>query len=605
MSWLFLQRIKKRQQAQQEERLQEKKQNSQLNVNEINEKGSANEPIDQPEQVKDGEFSNDTTQNKPLEDTEKRPDKEPVQQPEQVTDMEITNDNNRNKPVEDAEKAPLIDKPLKEGTVKPVLDQEVKELENAEKMDVKLDEHPRVKPVEQSEIKEDVLPPTTTPSYLQDYPQEKTKINDDKKAKPESFEQTVLEDDKSDDKISPIPKPITAAEETSHIETTEPPKIPHQPQEVKTIDTIEVNKKENDRIEKPEIIQIAIIEAIDRLLQNDNADLRDIKYQLEVLNREQEDEVLVDKLEEIQKKIEELIQRFNEIKRKYEKSYNQITISDLENIENLGISITDYLINCNGSINGAITEIKEIKDIEDFIDIINNIAVIDKEKGDIKDNISNKIEDYGMRDEEFIKLQDQYADIEGINELVSKYNIEIAEYIKDIKTKLDNNVDITKTIERTTKIVPDLNKFIQATILMTYAPMIPPTPLGFIFKATMYASAVNLLAHTLTPETEEKEITHTTITDYAADIVNGTNDIKTAIRSIDTAFDEINYIKNDFDKYFAEFQGKIPEYDELIKNILAIEKELTREHAIAMEYSDKMNKALEENNNKIKILEND
>ncbi len=605
MSWLFLQRIKKRQQSQQEERLKEKEQNHELKFNEPDEKSSIKEPIHQHEQIKDAEFMDDKSQNKPVEDAEKSPVKEPIHQPEQIKDVEFIDGKSQNKPVENAEKSPLIDKPLKEETVEPVLNQEVKELENAEKTDVQLDGHPRIHPIEQTEVKEEHLSPTTPLSDLQDYTQENTTLDDDKKAKPESFEHTILEDKKSDNKIGPISKPITSNEPTSHIEAPEIKDLPDQLQEVKTINTIEVAEKENDRIEKPEIIQIAIIEAIDRLLQNDNADLQDIKYQLEVLNREQEDEVLVDKLEKIQKKLEELIKRFNEIKRKYEKSYNQITISDLENIENLGISITDYLINCNGSIDGHVTEIKGIKEIEDFIDIINNIVVIDKEKDDIENNITNKIEDYGIRDEEFIKLQDQYADIEGINELVSQYNIEIADYIKNIKAKLDNNVEITKTIERTTKIVPDLNKFIQATILMTAAPMIPPTPLGYVFKATMYASAVNLLAHTLTPQTEEKEIKHTTVTDYATDIINGTNDIKTAIQSIDTAFDEINYIKNDFDKYFAEFQGKIPEYEELMKNILAIEKELTREHAIALEYSDKMNKALEENNNKIKILEND
>ena len=61
------------------------------------------------------------------------------------------------------------------------------------------------------------------------------------------------------------------------------------------------DNKDLDNVEKPELLQISIIEEIDNLLRNDAYDLRDIKYRLDVLNAQEKDEVLLENVEKIQK----------------------------------------------------------------------------------------------------------------------------------------------------------------------------------------------------------------------------------------------------------------------------------------------------------------
>ena len=360
----------------------------------------------------------------------------------------------------------------------------------------------------------------------------------------------------------------------------------------------------SNNVEKPELVQISIIEEIDNLLKNDSYELRDIKYQIEVLSQEEKDEVLLENIEKIQKQLEELVKRFEEIKKKYDNAYTNIAIKDIDFINNLdlGFSISDY-INSGKNGNLDISSIDEIHEIEQFINIINDIIEIEKQKDIIKESVDDKLVDYSIRDEDFIKLQDQYADVEAINARVDKYNLEINGIIKDMEEKLANSVDITRRIETTTKIVPDINRIVRATVLMASTNLIPPTPAGNLFRTTILLSAAHMMATAFVPQTEEKEIVKTTVIDYSKDILANRDSINGALDSIENAFGEINYMKDIFDKEFSQFKDQIPEYDELVKNIYSIEKELARQQDIAYEYSNKIDEVLNINDQKVKRIE--
>jgi len=373
------------------------------------------------------------------------------------------------------------------------------------------------------------------------------------------------------------------------------------------VDEVSIDESQQvENIEKPELIQISVIEEIDNLLKNDAYDLRDIKYRIEVLNQQEKDEVLLENIEKIQKELEDLIKRFNEIKKKYEYAYSNISVKDIDMINDLdlGLSISDYIINGKNGIDNS-TTLDQIHEIEEFIDIINNIIEIEKQKDIVQESIDGKLIDYSIRDEEFIQLQDDYADIEDINKLIEKYNIEMDSIFADLDVKIANSTEITRTIENSFSIVPDINRMINATILLASAEMIPPTPLGNLFRVSLFVSAAHMMATAFTPQTQEREIIRTTVTDYSKDIINSKATIYDVLGNIEDAFSKINYMKETFEKEFSQYSSQIPEYDELIKNIFAVEKELERQQTIAYDYSSKFDHALSINNQKVKTLENE
>ena len=366
------------------------------------------------------------------------------------------------------------------------------------------------------------------------------------------------------------------------------------------------DEKSFDSIEKPELLQISIIEEIDNLLKNDYYDLRDIKYRIDVLNAQEQDEVLLENVEKIQRELEDLIKRFNEIKKKYDYAYSTLNISDIDLINNLdlGFSISDYIGNGKDGIDNS-TTLNQIHEIEEFIGIINSIIEIEKQKDLVEDSIDNKLVDFSIRDDEFIKLQDQYADVESINSFIDNYNRQMESIIADLEEKIKNNTEITRSIETTFEIVPDINRMLQATVMLASMELIPPTPMGSLFRATLFLGAAQMMATAFTPREETREITTTTVTDYSRDILNNKATINDVLGNIESAYDNIKYMKDTFEHQFSEYKNQIPEYDILIKNIFSMEKELERQQYLAYDYKAQIDKALEVNNQKVKRLEND
>ncbi len=402
--------------------------------------------------------------------------------------------------------------------------------------------------------------------------------------------------------ITDVKEPVPISPEDKTIEKPEPKTgetISNTPtlSEDKTKETEENTKTDN-------LIQASIIQELNRLLEEDVKDLNDIHYKLKVIENYDKDAVLVDEVERLQKELQELIKRFEEIKKKYDINYYDISLKDLDLIDDLevGNMIENYISegkngNFDESIFGPITQIKA------YINIINGIIGIDKDKDIVEENLEEKLDTYKIRDDEFEKLQDNFADVEKINDETTKYQYKVNAIIDEINSKLANNVDIEKSIKSTTSVVPNINRILGATALMASSTLIPPTPTGRLFKASLFVTAAHMLATSFQRETQEKEITHITVTDYSKSIEKNRDDIKLALNDIAGALDEITYMKDTFEKEFAPFRNQIPEYDKFIENIFSIEKELSKNQVVIRDYSDEVERSLEINNQKIKTYE--
>lgn len=462
--------------------------------------------------------------------------------------------------------------------------------------------------------------PTLSPTFIEEA-EEKTNVKDKENVQEQDKTQIKTSEDKDKNKnkdedddldltlidifdTSRDKKPKDNT--TLNVETKEIKEETFEENEVKPVLDDELTVKEVIELEKPELIKISIIEEIETLLRNDMYDLRDIEYKIEVLQQQEKDEVLLENVERIQKELDDLIKRFNQIKDKYDDLYGYISIKDMEFITGLGIgnAISDYIGNGKDGLDNSRT-LDQINEIKEFIDIINNIIEIEKKKDDVEEKVEQKLDDFGIRDEDFVKLQDQYTNVEAISAKVEKYNIEITSALVDIEAKIANSVDISKRLETTTSLVPDFNRIMEATILMASTKLIPPTPIGHLFKASLFISAAHMMATAVMPKTEQKEVITTTVTDYSRDIEVGKDNINSILNNIDTAFSEINYMKDTFEKEFSMYANQIPEYDKLIQNIFNIEKELSRQQAIAYNYSYSFDQALDKNNQKVKVLENE
>ncbi len=482
--------------------------------------------------------------------------------------------------------------------VKPVLDDKIEESEIID--DVKEEpviDTPIITPLSDQPIK----PIKPQPSlYVDEKFIEEIKTQNEKGQKEPPVEEPIEEEKETREEIS-VDEELSPVEREEEIENYETSELFPKTEEIEELDETELTN-----VDGLELIELAIIEEIDTILNNDLEELNDIKYQLDVLSEHEEDEVLLENVEKIERELKEVVARFEEVKKKYEHLYKKADLKITEKVNTTGMSntIATYMDEVkNGLL--ANNPFKQIDTIEEFITIINNIIEIERQKEIVNKSINNKLIDYDIRDEEFIKLQERYANISKINESIEKYNIEVNNIINDLNTKINNSVDVSKRIEIINSIVPDVNQMMKATILLSSSEMIPPTPIGFLFKASLFVTAAHMMAEAFTPKEEQKEIKTIKVKDYTNDINVNKSNLKTTLNDIDIAFTELNLMKDTFEKEFNKYKNKIPEYDTLLQNVLRMEKELTRQQNIIYDYNNKFDEALDLNNEKVKILENE
>ena len=367
----------------------------------------------------------------------------------------------------------------------------------------------------------------------------------------------------------------------------------------------EITEIAETKVERPELVQVSILEEINQLLNDDKAELDDIKYKIEVLQDKEKNEFLLDNIERIKRELEELIRRFEELKKKYDKAYTKLTLRDLTFINNskdIEISIREYVDNAkDGNIDESFTEIIEIKN---FIELINSIIEVEKEKDTVKESVDNKIDEYSIRDDEFIKLQDQYTDIEKVNYEIEKYNNQINRIVEDLKRKVESStVTIDRQVQVTRQIVPNLNRIMRATLSLAATSMIPRTPTGTLFRAGLFAYAAHLMLNAFPVEERRREIVTPSLDDYTTELNDSKDQINKALDNISDALDQISYIKDLFDKQFSEYKDYIPEYAEMLHNIFTVEQELARQQTKALEFSTQIDYSKDENKEKVLIYE--
>lgn len=369
-------------------------------------------------------------------------------------------------------------------------------------------------------------------------------------------------------------------------------------------EVVEISEETKPMADVSQVVSISIINEINRILKDDLAEIEDINYRIRVLEGLEKDEYLTREAERIKQELEELLRRFEEIKKKYDYIYDNLELSNISLMDSMEIGpiIRDYIENSKDGqdVSGTLDQIKQM---QEFITIINGIIEIERQKNVVTEKVDEKIDKLNIRDDEFIKLQDEYANVDMINQQLDIYNQIIEGQIKEINAKIDNSVEMTNRIESSINLVPNMNRIMQATMMMTASTIIPPTPLGGLFKMGLMLNAATMLATAVTPQETTHHVQTITVTDYAKDILNSKATISDVLYKIDGAADQINYMKYTFEQNFAEYRGLIPEYDNLLKNIMAMENELKRNRDLASKYELDLNNSLEKNNQKVKVLE--
>ena len=354
-----------------------------------------------------------------------------------------------------------------------------------------------------------------------------------------------------------------------------------------------------------DIIKSNVLDELDKMLKTSYYEIQKIKYDLDQLEKEEDEIIIRKEIDDLIYKLQKLIQRFEQIKKEFVSKNPNVLVYDLKEDLYIKELIEEYkFLYNNGSITN--TDILQAKQISEFTHIIDEIIDIQNRCSKLNDNLDEKKKKDVNRDKDFDNFTNDSKEIDKINDYIKSFTNNQEHIIKELEAKIAESADITKTVTYKTELVVNYSKLLKATLLMATTPIIPPTRGGNLLKIGIMGVAIGNLANFVHFRTEEdKTIVKATYVDYEQAVRKNIDKVGEMSAVIGKAINDIKYLKKAFDKDFGEYANLIPEYSSMLIKLNEIEKDLIVKEQLTKEYNDRLDKALEKNNIKVKKIEED
>lgn len=358
-------------------------------------------------------------------------------------------------------------------------------------------------------------------------------------------------------------------------------------------------KETNDKYNTPkeDDIEKLLIDKLQTMIINDLEELEEIKYELSVIDKENDEEVELKKVEVLQRELIALNNKFKKIKEKYNfKNEYEFEIDEEILIENLLIDYKDEL-----SDNVIYKKIEsKISEIEEYVSVIEQLIIIENDEESLNKDIDDKLNKFEIRDEEFEKLKEKYNNSLDTDLFIEKFNNKQDHIIKELEEKVDKSVEIQTKIEKDTSYILHYNKLIEAALIASLTKKIPRTFSGNIIRTALIIQSASLASQFVQKKEFDKKVTTVKYTDYSKDIKNGIDITKKMIYQIDDSLQDVKEMKKKFKDEFREFSNDFSEYKSLEKKLDELEYQLISRKKTSQKYTQKFEKVLNYNEQKIK-----
>ncbi len=368
---------------------------------------------------------------------------------------------------------------------------------------------------------------------------------------------------------------------------------------------IEEKKEEPEEFTKNEKLETEVLDEIDRMLKIDYYEIKDLEYQIQVLNSKEEEAVRLEEVEAIRKELEDLLKRLEQLKDKYNAMKNSENFADITLLDN------NYLADLLNEYKEQTKEnmlvfdlVEKVKDASMYVSIMEKIIVVEKEKDRLKETVEEKKEDFEYRDTSFEQIEKEYNNVEKINQEIEKFNFDMEQILKSIADKVDKMGEVTEKVEQKTRWVTNMNRFFLAMGQFALASRIPRNRRGNLVRTMLVVGALADLNRVVTKKETTEVKKSASYIDYSSEISTSISDLSTYMYQVDQAFTSIDEIRNLIKRELGEYIDSVPEFQDLMKNVDNTEKQLEEQKYYLEKYNYEAKRELERNNAKLLIYKN-
>lgn len=300
-------------------------------------------------------------------------------------------------------------------------------------------------------------------------------------------------------------------------------------------------------------------------------ELEVLESELWLLNQQHNSEVELERVREIKKKINDLIDKLNLIIKQYNlyaESYYMDNVIGLDDNVLLD-DIIDYRTLLD-SFEGEQAFIDEVKALDEFKALYDSLVEIKADTEKLQEENEEKIEEYDIRDKKYdsIKLEMISAlDIGKKNDLeVSRQNEYIKRLMEDIE-KIDRHEYVTSHLRGVGALLSSSLRYMRALVMSPLSGMIPGIGMQALVARRMIANAYRHLHF------EDINHVYYEAIDYDSELNHHLLSVIYVEDMVDGAIKDVSRLREEF---MSIYDRRIPGYEDTLKKIGEIEKNLVR-----------------------------
>ena len=300
-------------------------------------------------------------------------------------------------------------------------------------------------------------------------------------------------------------------------------------------------------------------------------ELEVLESELWLLNQQHNSEVELERVREIKKKINDLIDKLNLIIKQYNlyaESYYMDNVIGLDDNVLLD-DIIDYRTLLD-SFEGEQAFIEEVKALDEFKALYDSLVEIKADTEKLQEENEEKIEEYDIRDKKYdsIKLEMISAlDIGKKTDLeVSRQNEYIKRLMEDIE-KIDRHEYVTSHLRGVGALLSSSLRYMRALVMSPLSGMIPGIGMQALVARRMIANAYRHLHF------EDINHVYYEAIDYDSELNHHLLSVSYVEDMVDGAIKDVSRLREEF---MSIYDRRIPGYEDTLKKIGEIEKNLVR-----------------------------
>lgn len=332
-----------------------------------------------------------------------------------------------------------------------------------------------------------------------------------------------------------------------------------------------------------------IIDEYDKKLKDVRVDLRKLIFEYNTLLDDASQLYTSKEAEKLLNKLNEIIKKVEELKRKLE-------LPDIDKYDD------NYLYTL---VSNYMEEFKnekfadEIKDSELYITISKKLEELDEKKDILKNKVANRKEHLEMDEEQFENIKEKYFDYQTFNDRLLRLQQEQEQLLNDITEKIAHSatsyervVVQVKTMERQSK------KLLQLLAMQ----MMVPGARSAKSLATTALTFMYFVRRMMRPTTKTKRYKVVKVADYQIDIENSISKLDDIASLLKKSSAQLETLIKEFKNNYQEYFGMLPECDQLLANLEKVKENLKEKEYEIEKIKLEQERNLARNNEKVKLL---